>query len=140
MYGYSGKGRPCHGSYNWQLKHQTNAIGALHEGRLFAVGLFDCTVNANVFHSWVDQVLLAELPAKSVIVMDNATFHKRQDTHDLLKRHGHRILWLPPYSPDLNPIEHVWAWVKRKRKEWLINCIDTLFQMFFYLCMNNSAV
>ena len=104
------------------------------------VGLFDCTVNANVFHGWVDQVLLAALPANSVIVMDNATFHKRQDTHDLLERHGHRILWLPPYSPDLNPIEPMWAWVKRKRKEWLINCIDTLFQMFFHFCMRNSTV
>ena len=52
--------------------------------------------------------------------MDNAAFHKRQDIQDLLARHGHQILWLPPYSPDLNPNQKMWAWVKAKRKNgWL---------------------
>ena len=37
--------------------------------------------------------------------MDNATFHKRSDIQKLLEQHGHHILWLPPYSPDLNPID-----------------------------------
>jgi len=67
------------GIYNWQLKNQTNAIGAIHEGKLFAVGLFDSKVNSDVFHFWVDKFLLPELPSNSVIVMDNAAFHKRQD-------------------------------------------------------------
>ena len=58
--------------------------------------------------------------------MDNAAFHKRQDIQDLLAQHGHQILWLPPYSPDLNPIEKMWAWVKAKRKKWLVNSIDKL--------------
>ena len=101
------------------------------------MGLFDCRVNADVFHGWVEQVLLPELPRQSVIVMDNATFHKRQDTEDLLNRYGHQILWLPPDRPDFNPIEQMWAWVKRKRKEWLIDSIDILFQMFFQICMTN---
>ena len=69
--------------------------------------------------------------------MDNATFHKRADTQELLEYHGHQILWLPAYSPDLNPIEQMWAWVKRKRKEWLVDSIDLLFQMFFHICMKN---
>ena len=66
--------------------------------------------------------------------MDNATFHKRQDIQALIEDAEHTILWLPPYSPDLNPIEQVWAWVKRKRKEWRLDCIDTLFFYFFWLC------
>ena len=49
--------------------------------------------------------------------MDNATFHKRKDTTELIEDAGHTILWLPPYSPDLNRIEQMWAWVKQKRKE-----------------------
>ena len=44
--------------------------------------------------------------------MDNAAFHKRQDIQDLLAQLGHQILWVPPYSPALNPIEKMWAWVK----------------------------
>ena len=72
--------------------------------------------------------------------MDNATFHKRVDTQALLEQQGHKILWLPAYSPDLNPIEHMWAWVKRKRKEWLIDSVDELFRVFFESCMNNKVV
>lgn len=45
--------------------------------------------------------------------MDNATFHKRQDTKELIEDAGHTQR-LPPYSPDLNPIEKAWAWVKTK--------------------------
>lgn len=133
-YGYSKKGHKCFGEYNWQLKNQTNAIGAIYNNQLFAVGLYDCSVNSDVFHSWVNQLLLPNLPKNSVIVMDNATFHKRQDIQDLIQEAEHTILWLPPYSPDLNPIEQVWAWVKRKRKDWRLDCIDTLFFYFLWLC------
>ena len=136
-HGYSKQGIPCYGTYNWQLKNQTNAIGAIHEGKLFAVGLFDSKVNSDVFHFWVDKFLLPELPSNSIIVMDNAAFHKRPDIQDLLTQHGHQILWLPPYSPDLNPIEKMWAWVKAKRKKWLVNSIDKLFSRFFNECMGN---
>ncbi|MDM1762456.1 transposase [Acinetobacter sp. 251-1] len=51
--------------------------------------------------------------------------------------HWHQILWLPPYSPDLNPIEKMWALVKAKRKKWLVNSIDKLFIRFFNECMGN---
>ena len=64
-------------------------------------------------------------------------FHKRLDTQALLESYRQQILWLPPYSPDLNPIENMWVWVKRKRKEWLVDSIDLLFQMFFHICMWN---
>ncbi|TCB60384.1 transposase, partial [Acinetobacter terrestris] len=75
-----------------------------------------------------------------VVVMDNAAFHKRADILELLEQQGHKILWLPAYSPDLNPIEQMWAWVKRKRKEWLIDSVDELFRVFFESCMDNKVV
>jgi transposase len=53
--------------------------------------------------------------------MDNATFHKRQDTQELIKNAGHSILYLPPYSPNFNLIEQTWAWIKQKRKEWRLD-------------------
>ncbi|WP_171488561.1 transposase [Acinetobacter defluvii] len=102
-HGYSKKGIPCYGTYNWQLKNQTNVIGAIYQNKLFAVGLLDCKVNSDVFHFWVENFLIPELPENSVIVMDNAAFHKRQDIQDLIMQHGHQILWLLPCSPDLNP-------------------------------------
>ena len=139
-HGYSRKGVPCLGQYNWQLKNQTNAIGAIHEGKLFSVGLFDCKINSDVFHFWIEQFLIPALPENSVVVMDNAAFHKRADIQELLEQQGHKILWLPAYSPDLNPIEQMWAWVKRKRKEWLIDSVDELFRVFFESCMYNKVV
>lgn len=133
-YAYAPKGHKCHDTYNWQLKNMTNAIGAIHNGQLFSVGLYDCSINSNIFHHWVNTLLLPQLPKNSVIVMDNATFHKRQDIQSLIEDGGHTILWLPPYSPDLNPIEHTWAWVKQKRMDWRIDCIDSLFFYFIWIC------
>jgi transposase len=84
---------------------------------LFAVGLFKTNINADIFTAWVRRYLLPKLPEKVVIVMDNATFHKRRDTQDLIRKAGHTPLYLPPYSPDLNPIEQKWAQAKAIRKQ-----------------------
>ncbi|WP_245936061.1 IS630 family transposase [Suttonella ornithocola] len=129
-YGYSTKGEVCHGSDNWHLKNQSNAIGAIINGELFALRLYDGSINSDIFSHWVREALLPELPKNSVIVMDNAAFHKRSDIQAIIEEHGHEIVWLPPYSPDLNPIEKMWAWIKQIRKEWRMDCIDTLC---FYL-------
>lgn len=135
-YGYATKGTPCIDTYNWQQNKQTNAIGAIYQNQLFAVGLYDCSINSDIFHHWVEHILLSELPVASIIVMDNATFHKRKDTQELIEKAGYHILWLPTYSPDLNPIEKMWAWLKCKRREWRIKCIDTLFFYFMWICNN----
>lgn len=128
-HGWALKGKRCYGEYDWHLKNQTNAIGALYDGKLFAVGLFECSINGNIFESWMKQILLPDLPKNSVIVMDNAAFHKRETTKELIEAAGHKILWLPPYSPDLNPIEKKWASVKHTWRAMKIDCIDKLFRI-----------
>ena len=65
------------------------------------------------------------LDTKCVIVMDNASLHKR--VQRLLNRHGHRPLFLPPYSPGLNPIEKKWVQVKFLRQGWMENNLPKLF-------------
>ncbi|MBH5330101.1 IS630 family transposase [Eikenella sp. S3360] len=126
-YGCAPRGKRCYARYDWQGRNQTNAIGALHGGRLFAVSLFDCSINRQVFDGWAEQVLIPNLPENSVVVMDNATFHKGA-VMKMLEKHKHSVLWLSPYSPDLNPIEHTWAWIKRMRQKNRIDDIDRLFQ------------
>ncbi len=75
-------------------------------------------------------------PQNSVIVMDNATFHKRQDIQQAIWEAGHILEYLPPYSPDLNPIEHQWAQAKALRKQQ--NCsIDELFLRYSILSASN---
>jgi hypothetical protein len=73
-----------------------------------------------------DQHLLQSIPRYSVIVMDNATFHRKARLRELADETECTILFLPPYSPDLNPIEKFWAWLKRKLREILssFDCFD----------------
>ncbi|SDX29042.1 DDE superfamily endonuclease [Nitrosomonas communis] len=73
---------------------------------LLTVSLFAVNISADVFHGWAMQDLLPKLPSHAVVVMDNATFHKRQDTRDAIQNAGYTLEYLPAYSPDLNPIEH----------------------------------
>ena len=68
---------------------------------------------------WVKDFLLAELKPGQVVIMDNVAFHKSQEMQKLIKTAGYRFLFLPPYSPDLNPIKHVWANIKKKAQRIL---------------------
>ena len=124
-FGYAPIGKPCIDSYNWQGKKRTNVIGALYKKALFALDYFEQNINSNIFYDWCKNILIPCLKTKCVIVMDNASFHKR--VQRLLNRHGHRLLFLPPYSPDLNPIEKKWAQAKFLRQGWMENNLPKLF-------------
>ena len=124
--GYAPIGQRCYGYFDWHARGRTNVIGALLGLHLIAVGLFECSVNADVFLAWINHVLLPQLPPAAVIILDNATFHKRADIQRALRQAGHTLDYLPPYSPDLNPIEHKWAQAKALRKQ--AHCtVDHLF-------------
>ncbi|MCW9718847.1 transposase [Avibacterium sp. 21-599] len=99
----------------------------MREGNLFALRLFDCPIDSDIFYVWLTEALLPELEKPTVIVMDNAAFHKQRDIIEAIDQTEHKILWLPPYSPNLNPIEKTWAWVKSLRKQWRLDCVDALF-------------
>lgn len=128
-HGYSENGQRCYGTQDWGAKGRINAIGALMDKRLLTVSLFDQNVNTEVFNSWMDKDLIPNLPKGSVVVMDNASFHKSAKMKEQIKLAGHILEYLPPYSPDLNPIEHKWAQAKSIRRKHLCD-IDTLFRDF----------
>ena len=134
-HGYAPIGKPCIDSYNWQGKKRTNVIGALYEKMLFALDYFEHNINSSIFYDWCKHTLIPSLKTKCVIVMDNARFHKSKRIQKLLNRHGHRILWMPPYSPDLNPIEKKWAQVKFLRQGWMEN---NLSKLFYDVCPNHN--
>ena len=128
QHGYAASGRRCYGLCDWHAKGRTNVIGALIGKVLLTVGLFKTNINADIFYQWVVQDLLPKLPAASVVVMDNATFHKRHDIRAAIADAGHTLDFLPAYSPDLNPIEKKWAHVKSVRKKLLCS-IANLFKI-----------
>ncbi|MDR1067086.1 MAG: transposase [Clostridiales bacterium] len=79
---------------------------------------FNGTMDDRLFEFWFENCLLRECPSNSVIVMDNAAFHRKKRLISLAESSKHKIVFLPPYSPEYNPIEKFWAWLKRKlRKE-----------------------
>jgi transposase len=116
-HGYAPVGVKCYGKSNWSYKQKTNVIGALLGETLISAMLFMCSIAGDIFYNWVVNQLIPVLPKNSIIVMDNASFHKGQDIQDILRQNGHKLIFMPPYSPDLNPIEHLWAKAKAiKRK------------------------
>ena len=128
-HGYSMKGERCYGKHDWGAKGRTNAIGALIGSTIIAIGLLTGSVNTEVFTCWVQEILLPHLPAQTVVVMDNASFHKGKDMQKIIEDAGHTLLYLPPYSPDLNPTEKKWAQAKKIRRK--TGCsIDQLFTSF----------
>lgn len=128
-YGYALKGQRCYGRHNWGARGRTNAIGALLGKKLLTISLFEQNINANIFNSWVNQDLIPKLPIESIIVMDNAAFHKSKSMQDQIKQAGHTLEYLPAYSPDLNPIEPKWAQAKAARRKHSCD-IDSLFRDF----------
>lgn len=116
-HGYSWKGSRCYGEQDWHAKGRINAIGAIIGLELLTVCLFNANINSDIFFAWLTQDLIPKLPKESVVVMDNASFHKRSDMTRAIANAGHIVEYLPPYSPDLNPIEHKWAHAKAVRRK-----------------------
>ena len=116
-YGYSDKGSRCYGVHDWHAKGRVNVIGAIMGMTFLTLSMFNSSINSDVFYAWLTQDLLPKIKTEAVIVMDNATFHKRHDMLEAIKTHNCIAEFLPPYSPDLNPIEQKWAHVKSVRRK-----------------------
>ena len=91
----------------------TTLIAALDLGGVRCSTLVDGAVNADVFGSFCDQVLCPQLREGDLVVMDNLSSHKVAGVQAAIEARGATLLFLPPYSPDLNPIEQVFAKLKR---------------------------
>lgn len=88
---------------------------------IIAPMIYRGTADTKLFEGWVEHCLLPELTAGKVIVMDNYSIHKSNKTKGIIENAGCKIVFLPPYSPDLNPIEKFWAWIKNKVRNLLPN-------------------
>lgn len=130
-YGYSPRGWRCFGQQDWGAKGRTNVIGALLAGLLLTLTWLRGKVNSEVFFAWITPELLPKLPSQGVIVMDHARFHKRLDIQNTIRQAGHVLLFLPPYSPQLNPIEPKWAQAQaiRKQKHGSISDMFTCYKI-----------
>ena len=94
--------------------------------------VFNGSCNRNLFENWIEQFLIKELKPGQVVVMDNAAFHKSQRTKELIDSVGCKLIFLPPYSPDLNPIEKFWANMKRWIKQEVASFAELFASIAFF--------
>ena len=83
----------------------------------YAPMIFKGCCNTEVVLSWLEYFLIPELKPNQIVVMDNASFHKSPTIRELIERAGCFLWFLPPYSPDFNPIERHWANLKEALKK-----------------------
>jgi transposase len=106
----------------------TTLIAALGVGGVRCSTVVDGPVNGDVFEAFVGQVLLPQLRPGDVVVMDNLSSHKRARTGALIRAAGAAVLFLPPYSPDLNPIEMIFAKLKHLLRSLACRTREALWQ------------
>lgn len=103
-------------------------VGALGLEGISAAMSFEGAMNGAVFRTFVEQVLAPTLAAGDVVVMDNLSAHKVWGIKEAIERTGARLMYLPPYSPDLSPIEQCWSKVKTWLRKAQARTIDALDQ------------
>lgn len=105
------RGRPPH---HWKT---LTFVGALRIDRVDAPLVIDGPINGELFALYAEQVLAPTLAKGDIVILDNLGSHKGKATRRSIRRAGAHLLFLPPYSPDLNPIEQLFA----KLKHWMRN-------------------
>jgi len=87
-------------------------IAALRHDRISAPWVIDSPINGELFTLYVEKVLAPTLAPGEVVILDNLGSHKGKPARNAIRARGAHLLFLPPYSPDLNPIEQVFAKLK----------------------------
>ena len=112
-YAWAPKGRKVFGERSGRSRPRTNLIAATAKGkRLFAPLLFEGSLDSSIFNQYLKEQLLRELQPGSLVIMDNAAFHKTRKTRELIEGSGHELSFLPP---DFNPIKKHFANLKKIR-------------------------
>jgi len=88
-------------------------VGAKRDKDILAPFGYSGTCDTILFNFWLETQLVPNLRKGQVVILDNAAIHKSEETKMIIKKAKCHLVFLPPYSPDLNPIEHIWAHKKQ---------------------------
>jgi transposase len=117
---------------------RTNVVAARSGSNTVAPLCYTQNTNGEFFTEWFRKRLVKAIAKGSTVIMDNASFHPKKKLRNLARRHGVKLLFLPPYSPDLNPIEKTWANMKRALVDILPNCKTLSDAIYTYFSISNS--
>ena len=113
QYAYAIKGEKVEGKTQGKRPHKINIVAGINGGEMIAPFIFEGTMNADLFNSYLCIVLLPLVAFGAIIIMDNAKYHLSEETRELIEEKGCRLIYLSPYSPELNRIEKYWGILKR---------------------------
>jgi len=126
-HGRAAKGQRCLGKAPHGHWHTTTFVCALRHDGLIAPCVFDSPINGETFRAWVERLLVAELRAGDIVVMDNLASHKVAGIRQVIEAKGASVRYLPPYSPDFNPIEQVFAKLKTLLRRTAARTMESLW-------------
>ena len=112
----------------------TTFLAALRHDRLTAPMVVDGAINGELFLAYVNQILLSTLQAGDIVVGDNLSSHKVSGVAEAIESVGAQVLYLPPYSPDFNPIEQVFSKLKTMLRKLKSRTMEDLWKNFGELC------
>jgi transposase len=112
LYGRASRGERALGSAPQNYGQNVTILGALSCTGLEAVMTIEGATDADVFRVYVREVLCPTLREGDIVIADNLSAHKAAGVQEAIAAQGARLLYLPPYSPDLNPIEQCWSKIK----------------------------
>ena len=119
-YARAPRSKKVYADISGKFRSRTTLIAGYMKGGFIAPFCFKGHTNTEVFNTWVEEVLLPDLRRGQVVILDNAAFHKSSRTTELIESAGCRVIFLPPYSPDLNKIEPMWANLKQKIRDFYL--------------------
>lgn len=124
QYARAPKGEKIHEKVKGRKYQRTSIVAGKMGHKIIAPLEYTGTMHGDFFEVWFEQHLLPEIPEDGVIILDNASFHRKKRLYEIAERHNRKLIFLPPYSPELNPIEHFWHWLKKKTADYLKFCAD----------------
>ena len=112
-YGYAPRGQKINAVISGRKYKRVGIVAAQLGQEIISPLTYSGTMDSSLFEFWFENQLLPALPSGAVVVMDNASFHRKAQLICVAQKYGFRLIFLPPYSPEFNPIENFWAWLKR---------------------------
>jgi isftu1 transposase len=134
-YGWGARGKKIMGGVSGKRYARESFIAGQVQNKIIAPFCYTGTCDSHLFNFWLVNFFLPTLGPGYTLIMDNAAFHKSELTKTLITNARCQLLFLPPYSPDLNPIEKFWANLKAKIKkiigkfETFAEAIDAAFRI-----------
>ena len=127
MRGRARRGERCRGAVPHGHWKTTTFVGALRLSGMTAPMILDGPMNQCAFQAYVEQVLVPTLRSGEIVIMDNLPAHKPPAVRAAIEAAGASLLYLPPYSPDFNPIENALAKLKAILRKAAARTVDALW-------------